>query len=475
MSDKPEDNYIDQLFRDSIDNVETEPSDQFWNKAYETILQNENKAYVSRIRMWRTVAAVLAVAVLALISFNVYTRYNTNGIEQKMTGQEKSGVAVGNNQQVAVNASNTVVNAASQNSLVVADNAGKATSAAQTPAVNVNQRILNYGRSGNRSGNGVSSPQMAYNNSGTQHSRTHIASNVGAAYNAIYLDDRTTITIPAPDKMDSNLLAMDVDDKSSVGSRHIEEEENIIPTRPKPKFGPRLSISVYGAQSIAEPIIKNNNSDDKVTASDITAREQQEAAYSFGANAGYDLSRKLTVQLGCEYRSYKFSLAPTAVNINTGDWNSGYSFVTSSGIITMPYISGYTRKGYDTTATAKGNAVRNYISVPLAIKYKFLSDPKVSLYVRAGTSFNVLTSNYANMHVQNSLGEEDVYVNNIQGSKEINFSYLLGFGAVCRLWRGVDLYVEPAYSGAITANTVSSPISTYSCFFDLTGGLIYHF
>jgi|GEM_PF-3275592 len=477
MSDKPEDNYIDQLFRDSIDNMETEPSDQFWNKAYGTILQNENKAYVLSIRMWRTVAAVLAIAVIALISFNVYTRY-TNAVENKVAGQENPAFAANNNHPEAINttnATNSAVNAASKNAPVVAVNTTQGGTTVQTPVVNnANHTTPNYGSLSRNSSNHTSSAIAYNNNVVAQHNRTHITNNQGPAYNALYLDDRTSITIPAPDKMDANILAMDVDDNSSIGSRHIDEQ-NTIPAKRKPKFGPRLSVSVFGAQSIAEPIIKNNSTGDKFTASDITGREQQEAAFAFGTNVGYDVTHKLTLQAGCEYRSYKFSLAPTTVNINIGELNSGYSLATSSGIVTMPYIPGYTAKGYDTTATAKGSAARSYISIPLAVKYRFLSDPKVGLYVRAGTSLNVLASNYAKVHVQNSVGEEDVYVYNMQGSKEISLSYMLGFGAVCRLFRGVDLYVEPAYSGAITPNTVTSPITTYSCFFDLTGGLIYHF
>src|SRR6185437_12304700 len=248
MSDKPEDNYIDQLFRDSIDNMETEPSDQFWNKAYGTILQNENKAYVLSIRMWRTVAAVLAIAVIALISFNVYTRY-TNAVENKVAGQENPAFAANNNHPEAIN--------------------------------NTNHTTPNYGSLSRNSSNHTSSAIAYNNNVVAQHNRTHITNNQGPAYNALYLDDRTSITIPAPDKMDANILAMDVDDNSSIGSRHIDEQ-NTIPAKRKPKFGPRLSVSVFGAQSIAEPIIKNNSTGDKFTASDITGREQQEAAFAFG-------------------------------------------------------------------------------------------------------------------------------------------------------------------------------------------------
>src|ERR1700677_1557907 len=106
MSDKPEDNYIDQLFRDSINNMETEPSDQFWNKAYETILQNENKVYQTKIRLWRGVSIGLGAAVLALLMFNLYTNKKVDFIEQKIVGLEKNQtpIATSTNQTIAVKA-----------------------------------------------------------------------------------------------------------------------------------------------------------------------------------------------------------------------------------------------------------------------------------------------------------------------------------------------------------------------------------
>ena len=468
MSDKPEDNYIDQLFRDSVNNTETEPSDQFWNKAYETILQNENKVYQTKIRLWRGVSIGLGAAVLALLMFNLYTNKKVDFIEQKIVGLEKNQtpIATSTNQTISVATPNTIQPVSNSPTTIAANGVS-----AVNTSVTKHATSLNYGRHTNS----ISAAAMAFNNINVQHSKARNNRYSGQAYNSIYLDDRSSpITIPAEDKTDSNMLAMDDEDNSSVGIRHIDEEED-IPAPPKPKFGPRVSLSVYGAYSIAAPVIKDNNAADNITAADIKSREQQEGAFMFGANAGYDVSTKLSVQVGCEYRSYKFSLAPTTVNVNTGEWSSGYSFVTSSGTVYMPYIPGYSPKGYDTVATAKGSAVRTYVSIPISIKYKVFSDPKVGLYLRAGTSLNILACNYATVHCQNSLGEEDVYLYDIQGAKEVNFSYILGAGAVCRLCRGVDLYVEPSYSGAITPNTSSSTITTYSSYFDLTGGLTYHF
>src|SRR5579859_7323750 len=112
MSTEPEDNSIDRLFRSSIDNMETEPSDRFWNRAYDGILKNENSAYERKIRVWRGVSAVLAVAVACLIGYNVYTNREVTDIQKQVAGIERKQLQASDNKSEAVN---TITNSLSTN------------------------------------------------------------------------------------------------------------------------------------------------------------------------------------------------------------------------------------------------------------------------------------------------------------------------------------------------------------------------
>ncbi len=70
MSNMLNDNELDNLFRDSIESAEAQPSEQFWNKAYEGILARENSSYLTRIRAWKRATMALACIVVALICYS---------------------------------------------------------------------------------------------------------------------------------------------------------------------------------------------------------------------------------------------------------------------------------------------------------------------------------------------------------------------------------------------------------------------
>jgi hypothetical protein len=299
--------------------------------------------------------------------------------------------------------------------------------------------------------------------------------------NLIYLDERApsdAITIPLQDKVGNDILAMDVEDNSIAQQpgEHVKKGDNAPPgVKHRVKILPKLSFAMYGGPSIYSPIVVDNNRNDGISAIDVKAREQQQYAYNAGVYAGYDISRKLTVQLGVSYRAYRFYIEPSVVYSPSGDVSAAYPIVTSSGTVNMPYISGYSSSGFDTTATAKGSALRSYISIPLRLKYNFVNNGHFKLYMSGGGSANILAYNYIKVHCQNQWGAEDDYMYNISGTRPVNFSFLVGLGAEFAMGRGVKLFVEPSFNGAITATTRNTPVTAYSNYFDFAAGLAYHF
>lgn len=496
MTDKPEDKFIDELFKDSIGNVETEPSDQFWNKAYDSILQSENSLYQKRIVRLRSVSIILGLAVAGLIGYNVYTSKKVSDIEQKVAGLEKKQLVTANNESRSVDALANSLNGNSNSSSsvqssqpvsTVQPNVNSNTSAAVQPnmvAVNnqspVTQNLplteRQFTTPANRH-NQIASNTGASNNSSVQGNRVQDENAPRGVNSMIYLEERTPITIPPPDNSDSVLLAMDAED-SGENVKPIVVRLNEQISALKPKEHPKAYVSAYLGSSLAEPMMKDNNTSDNITPAEIKSREHELYAYTGGVNVGITPTSisKFTFQLGCEYRNYRFSLSPSSVDANTGELNSGYSYTTSSGTINMPYLPGYTPFGYyDTVATAKGSAVRSYIDIPLSLKFKFLQTHKFGFYVMAGASMSILVNNYATVHCQNRWGEEDIYLYDIQGAKAINFSYLVGLGAEYKMRNGFNLFLQPSYSAAITPNTSNSPVTSYFNYFDLAAGVTYRF
>jgi hypothetical protein len=493
MSEKPEDKFIDELFKDSIGNIETQPSDQFWNKAYDSILQNENSVYQKRILRLRSVSIVLGLAVAGLIGYNVYTSKKVNDIEQKVAGLERKQLQAANNESRSVDALANSLNgnSAIQGSQPVAQQniQSNTTAAVQRNVIVANTQLpvkqaasapeRQFPSSGGRKFGNVPATTIAYHNASAQ-SNEALETNVTQGVNSmIYLEEKTSITIPPPDNSDSILLAMDAEDSvETVKPIVVRIKEQISPL--KPKEHPKVSLSAYFGPSLADPVMKDNNTSDNITPAAVKAREHEQPASTCIAGVNADISptstSRFSVQLGCEYRSYKFSLSPSSINTTTGDMNSGYQYFTSSGTINMPYIPGYTPFGYyDTVATANGTAKRAYIDIPLHLKYKFIQSRKLSVYASVGGSMNILVCNYATIHCQNNWGEEDISLYNIQGAKTINFSYVLGLGIERKLGNGVSIFAEPSYSAAVTPNTSNSPITTYSNYFDLALGVSYRF
>lgn len=475
MSNKQEDNEIDRFFRDSIDNIETEPSDRFWNKAYEGILKNENKGYEQRLMLWRGISVVLALSVSALIAYNIYTNHKVTTIEKQIATIEHKEVQIPAQKVQPVNNPSTLLakNAAQQEKNQSSQNG---TMAHETmPARNAS---IMLGYKVNRNGpwqttarhHQHSSQDIAY--SDAKHGSNSEMYDRSAIKNIIYLDERTPseITMHTLAKTDSALSALDASD--SLYMVPIGPPVAGVSHR---KILSKLSVNAFGAPSIVRQTMKDNNPNDNISIGDIQSKEHQQSGYSAGINLGFDLSPRFTLEAGLCYRVYKYTISPTTVDVNTDELGDGYSFATSSGTIYMPYIPAYTSTGYDTTATANGHIIRSYVSIPLRLKYNFLSSPRFGVYISAGGAANVLVYNYANVHCQNTWGQEDVYVYDMEGATPVNFSYLLGLGAELKLGRGFAIYAEPTYMGAITPNIKSKAMTIYSSYFDFAGGLSYHF
>jgi len=93
MSDNYNDKDIEKLiFGGGLANGAIEPSERFWKKAYEDILQRGNNTNQKRISAWRNAFYVMATASLILASYVIYMHVEVSSIQQQLTKIESTPV-----------------------------------------------------------------------------------------------------------------------------------------------------------------------------------------------------------------------------------------------------------------------------------------------------------------------------------------------------------------------------------------------
>src|ERR1700722_17729421 len=89
MSEKLTNNNIDDIFRDSISNMETQPSEGFWIKTSESALFKSTLARRKAVGRWKLVAAALAIALVSLSAYIIYMQKQIGDINQRLAIAEK--------------------------------------------------------------------------------------------------------------------------------------------------------------------------------------------------------------------------------------------------------------------------------------------------------------------------------------------------------------------------------------------------
>jgi len=499
MNNKPEDNDIDRLFRDSIDNMETEPSDHFWNKAYDGILQKEAKNYQMKILRWKGISYTLAAAVVALIGYNIYTGQKVSYVEQQITNIEKNQALSSESSSSGSIATNSLKNTSLANSgdqskpvasllhnsrnvqplgATLSSNASDLKALTKRPNRSVATQKSFASASGiyNASAN-ANQPSVATTisaNIPTQEANT-IAPSVSRAVpmNIIYLENKPNSPLRVTQSLDDAPLAQLA--IISDTTTEVIPVERIAPVEPKKNYATKISLSVFYAKSAAFPILKYNGPDTKIQG-DLTTSESQEAAYCFGFNVGFDISSRFTIQLGCNYRMYAFSTDFTTVNPIIGESGPYYNLVSSAGVITIPYIPGSSTNP-PTSATAIGDVKYSSVCVPLKLKWSFFKNSRLKAYAVAGGSVNVIASDNAMIYCQSNTASNSEVVNvpTMAGNNSVSFSWLVGAGIEFKLARGFSVYAEPSYQTSLTPISANTPLSTYPTYLDMAVGVGYHF
>ena len=84
MSEKHMENNIDDIFRQGVDPLLTEPSDEFWKKASENIISRGSQTAGKRTSRWKAVTFILAAGLIMLGYITYRIQDNLKNIEKQI-------------------------------------------------------------------------------------------------------------------------------------------------------------------------------------------------------------------------------------------------------------------------------------------------------------------------------------------------------------------------------------------------------
>ena len=194
---------------------------------------------------------------------------------------------------------------------------------------------------------------------------------------------------------------------------------------------------------------------------------QPEIAYSYGANLGFKLSKRIVLQTGIAYR-----------NATTTTTTTGYIEEMGSDV-RIPIVASYQYQlnGLSSVNTIPETDLKNqyeFASIPLRAGYMFL-DKKVNLTLLAGISSDFLIdnqiedkSNYLES-ISNGAGEGSPY-------KSVYFNGSLGTMLGYKFAENYLISVEPSYRFALNSFTQDDfYLNSYPSSFMVSLGVAYNF
>jgi len=503
MSDNYNDKDIERLiFRDGLESSEIEPSEKFWNKSFEGILQRENRTYLNRVSQWRGTLFIMGAVILLLGSYAIYMHNEVSNMKQQLAKIEST--QANTLQQVAMqnsaissmgsphkeiqqsNEASTVASASkmSTNSFPTKEPRRTQNQTTNSSSLPITQQSVNISSNTNHNESVVNSSTSSINNgiSGeniTVPTETRIAVNTSSQAGG----NNSFPTTNSSQSSVSQLTKSTISDKKTDSLKAVASLDSVNSLLPDKKpitlagVVSKFSVSAFYAPGMTDDFLndKDNDPTHTITANELKTRQDGGGTFAIGLRLAYDISDKWTIQTGCYYSEHSYNIKPAIIYAQQQENGQvGYSIATSSGTNFIPNSTVPAHLG--DSIKVKGSSSRGYISIPLQAKYKFAAGTKLSFYATGGFSINIANYQKTTIDWENtSFQEGDLSVQNIYGLNTIQYSYSFGIGASYLIRKGLSIYTEPFVNGSFTAINKNTPVITYPYFFGLALGITYHF
>jgi opacity protein-like surface antigen len=470
MGDKPYD--IENVFKDAIDGLEAEPSEHFWVKANEDILNRENSVYRKRINTWKGIAASLGVVVVVLLIYLFNSNDNTETKDKQVSKVEQQQ---NNNPVESENNEKKIENriVLSKTNLAKEDlKSNNNQTQLESKEVSINKDISKVSSDNPE----IKLNKVDENNNFIKEVHPTIKTDSISINNdskiSPKINNSSEITAPkykSPDSISMDTLTLAKNNLDTVGNHKPSDysyaSKDVLSN---------LSISAYFAPNIKMELLKDNDGHDNETIKKVRSRQGEKFSYTTGLRIGYDISDRWSLHTGLEYHASSFSISPTVIYGQQNENGAvGYSLITSSGTVNIPF---YPQPNIGDSIKVRGTSTRDYISIPLLAQFAVLSGRILDFYASGGLTINFAKNKTTDIHWENTqLQEGEVSINEINGLNTTNYSYSIGLGLKYHLSKGFSIYAEPSFQGAITSINSNTPITTYSYYLGLAGGANYHF
>lgn len=521
MSENYNDKDLEKLiFGGALSSGEIEPSEKFWNKAYENILQKENRANLKRVSRWKAGFYFMGAVALSLAFYIFYMQREVSGIQNQLTTIETTRTTTlqqNSNQPGVINTTtekfatqNTVaIKSAKENTLQsehthsiisqrnntslptfsfkqaknnsqpynntstgnesqsISENIKSTTPVSSSANIILNNPPLVPNKANNLPSYNAESPSPTPN---TTYNHTTNSKLPGGTTSNSDTSAQTTKTIQSNKKTDSIPKVASGLDSTNSG---YAAKKPITLAQILSKF----SVSAFYAPGVTEDFLsdKNNDPTNTITAKTLKTQQDGDGTFAIGLRIAYDLSDRWTIQTGAYYSNYSYNIKPTVIYAQQQENGQvGYSIPTSSGTVFLPNSAVPARLG--DSMQVRGSSSRSYISIPLQVKYTFAETSRFRFYMDGGFSINIADYKKTGILWENTAFQEgNVNVQDIYGLNSVQYSYNFGIGATYLIRRGLSVYTEPFINGSVTSINENTPVITYPYYFGWSVGLTYHF
>lgn len=201
---------------------------------------------------------------------------------------------------------------------------------------------------------------------------------------------------------------------------------------------------------------------------EIKNKEEIKSSYTTGLLIEYYTGKKFSVQSGLTYSSMTTAIAPKMIYARPDrEGNLNYRFNCSSGYSTVflpsgirPFAAG------DSISALSSKNILNYITVPLAIKYK-AGKGKFSLNPGLGIAVHFLKKGT----IETVVGNEKASINHIEGLSSIYLNGSISAGINYDINKNIAISLTPAARFALTSINKDAPVKTYLNSYGLAAGL----
>jgi hypothetical protein len=490
-------NDIDNIFKQAIEPVNTEPSDKFWRKAAEDMIARESSLNERKVSRWRTVAFILAASLLLLGYFTYKIDIGINNPPQtdKMVVKGQTQVPPTNNNVIANNNISNPVSmsgaGSSGDNEIKSNHKHKNNSSINSTLKNISPINLIHVQNNLTAS---SKPYTKNENPKKMDDPILIANNKKESEQPEVLQNKeNNVSLPnlTPPKV-SSATPITIQKNTYQSLPKIQADTNksihqvligIIDTPKSLSFEEmvtginieRISISgFYSPDFLTGYMFKCSNSMGDAMENTIKQGESQTFSFTAGIKAEYQISSRFSIGTGMAYQSFSFNVSPCNIYAQKqSDGNVGYSIPTSSGVVNCPYY-GYAKVGDSLKMSATSS--RNYLEIPIHAKFFAIDNNKFKFYLTGGVEANFALGEetYMNWEDYGWSNSGTAMVNTTNGSESMYFSYYVGLGFEYRIGKRLSIYLEPGMHDAITPVDNNIDVTSYPRLISATGGLTYY-